>query len=48
MNADNPFKPDLWQSVDGFELTDLTYHRHVLDGEPQPTVRVAFNRPEVR
>ena len=48
MTADNPFKPDLWQSVDGFELTDLTYHRHVLDGEPQPTVRVAFNRPEVR
>ena len=48
MNADNPFKPDQWQPVDGFELTDITYHRHVVDGKPQPTVRVAFDRPEVR
>src|SRR6185295_9652152 len=29
-------------------LTDITYHRHVIDGKPQPTVRVAFDRPEVR
>ena len=28
----------------GFELTDITYHRHVRLG----IVRVAFNRPEVR
>lgn len=46
---DNPFDPALWQTVAGFEdLTDITYHRHVRDGIPQPTVRVAFNRPEVR
>ena len=38
----------MWQPVDGFELTDITYHRHVVDGAPQPTVRVAFDRPEVR
>jgi len=30
--------------VDGFDLTDLTYHRAVDQG----TVRVAFDRPEVR
>ena len=47
--SDNPFKPQLWQPVPGFaDLTDITYHRHVLDGVAQPTVRVAFNRPEVR
>ncbi len=47
--SDNPFKPHLWQPVPGFaDLTDITYHRHVLDGVAQPTVRVAFNRPEVR
>ncbi len=48
MNADNPFEPDSWRPVDGFDLTDITYHRHVVDGAPQPTVRVAFDRPEVR
>lgn len=48
MSADNPFNPDLWQPVDGFELTDITYHRHVVDGAQQPTVRIAFDRPEVR
>lgn len=43
--SDNPFDPDIWRPVDGFsELTDITYHRHVADD----TVRVAFNRPEVR
>ena len=46
--SDNPFDPSVWQPVDGFDLTDLTYHRHVVDGAPQPTVRVAFDRPEVR
>ncbi len=45
----SPFNPTLWRTVAGFEdLTDITYHRHVLDGVPQPTVRVAFDRPEVR
>jgi len=46
--SDNPFDPKIWQAVDGFELTDITYHRHVVDGVPQPTVRIAFDRPEVR
>ncbi len=45
MSSDNPFDPSLWRAVDGFaDLTDITYHRHVSDD----TVRVAFNRPEVR
>jgi naphthoate synthase len=43
-----PFEPSLWRAVDGFEFTDLTYHRHVNDGQDQPTVRIAFDRPEVR
>jgi len=44
-----PFDARLWRPVEGFtELTDITYHRHVLDGVDQGTVRVAFNRPEVR
>jgi len=38
------FDASQWQSVDGFELTDLTYHRHVDAG----IVRIAFDRPEVR
>lgn len=39
------FNPELWQPVPGFEdLTDITYHRHKTQG----TVRVAFDRPEVR
>ncbi len=43
--SDNPFDTAVWQLVDGFDdLTDITYHRHVADA----TVRVAFNRPEVR
>jgi naphthoate synthase len=42
------FDPRLWRDVPGFELTDITYHRHVLDGVDRPVVRVAFNRPEVR
>jgi naphthoate synthase len=45
MAGDNPFHPEAWEPVDALgELTDITYHRHVTDG----TVRVAFNRPEVR
>jgi naphthoate synthase len=38
------FQPELWESVDGFEFTDITYHRAV----GRRVVRVAFNRPEVR
>ena len=38
------FDPDAWRAVPGFDFTDITYHR-ALD---QGTVRIAFNRPEVR
>ena len=39
------FDPASWRAVPGFEdLTDLTYHRAVEHG----TVRIAFDRPEVR
>ena len=38
------FDPAAWRQVPGFEFDDITYHRSVEHG----TVRVAFNRPEVR
>jgi naphthoate synthase len=38
------FDPDAWHEVEGFELTDITYHRAPDLG----AVRVAFDRPEVR
>jgi naphthoate synthase len=38
------FDSERWNAVPGFELEDVTYHRAVDQG----TVRVAFNRPEVR
>ena len=38
------FDPARWLPVDGFDLVDVTYHRCVDQG----TVRIAFNRPEVR
>lgn len=47
------FDPRRWRVVEGFELTDLTYHRGVRrdpDGAVTdlPVVRIAFDRPEVR
>jgi naphthoate synthase len=49
------FDPQQWRLVSGFEdLQDMTYHRQVertADGgivRDLPTVRIAFNRPEVR
>jgi naphthoate synthase len=46
--ADHPvselFDPSAWRAVDGFEFTDITYHRAVDTG----AVRIAFDRPEVR
>jgi naphthoate synthase len=42
--AQNPFQPDLWNVVDGFAFTDITYHR----AKDAPVVRIAFDRPEVR
>ena len=38
------FDPTAWRVVPGFNFTDITYHRSVEHG----TVRVAFNRPEIR
>ncbi|MGH3172171.1 MAG: 1,4-dihydroxy-2-naphthoyl-CoA synthase [Trebonia sp.] len=38
------FDPARWREVEGFTFDDITYHRAVDSG----TVRVAFNRPEVR
>jgi naphthoate synthase len=38
------FDPQSWSPVAGFDFTDITYHRARASG----TVRVAFNRPEVR
>src|SRR5580765_5908697 len=38
------FDPSAWREVPGFDFDDITYHRSVEHG----TVRVAFNRPEVR
>ena len=40
----NPWRPELWTAVPGFEFTDITYHRAV----DVPAVRIAFDRPEVR
>ncbi len=38
------FDPDAWREVDGFDFTDITYHRAVDTG----AVRIAFDRPEIR
>ncbi|MBG0814548.1 1,4-dihydroxy-2-naphthoyl-CoA synthase [Planomonospora sp. ID82291] len=38
------FDPQAWREVEGFDFTDITYHRAVDQG----TVRIAFDRPEVR
>lgn len=38
------FDSQEWSEVPGFDFEDITYHRAKLHG----TVRVAFNRPEVR
>ncbi len=44
-HVSDTFDPDRWRAVDGFgDLTDITYHRAVDQG----TVRIAFDRPEVR
>jgi naphthoate synthase len=38
------FDPNSWRPVDGLEFHDITYHRSTAHG----TVRIAFDRPEVR
>ncbi len=40
----NPFKPELWDEVPGFDFTDITYHR----AREVAAVRIGFDRPEVR
>ncbi|MEX3564018.1 1,4-dihydroxy-2-naphthoyl-CoA synthase [Corynebacterium phoceense] len=48
-STDNPFKPELWTKVPGFEdLTDVTYHRLIGESRADGIVRIAFDRPEVR
>lgn len=42
--ASELFDSARWQEVPGFQLEDVTYHRAVDQG----TVRIAFDRPEVR
>jgi naphthoate synthase len=38
------FDDAVWRAVPGFDFDDITYHRSIEHG----TVRIAFNRPEVR
>jgi naphthoate synthase len=38
------FRPERWREIEDFKFKDITYHRAVDQG----TVRIAFNRPEVR
>jgi len=38
------FDASLWHEVEGFDFTDITYHR----ANEVPVVRIAFNRPEIR
>lgn len=48
------FDPWQWRTVEGFDFTDVTYHRRVRRDEAGtitadlPAVRIAFDRPEVR
>ncbi|GEL16375.1 1,4-dihydroxy-2-naphthoyl-CoA synthase [Pseudonocardia asaccharolytica] len=42
------FDPEAWKAVPGFEFTDITYHRAGAAGPAGGTVRIAFDRPEVR
>ena len=44
MSVSTIFDPTQWSEVQGFSFRDITYHRAKEHG----TVRVAFNRPEVR
>ncbi|MHA6801425.1 1,4-dihydroxy-2-naphthoyl-CoA synthase [Bounagaea algeriensis] len=47
-NVSELFDPDVWEPVAGFDFTDITYHRCTEDGPGRGTVRIAFDRPEVR
>ena len=47
-STSQPFDPTQWRSVEGFDFTDITYHRHVGESRADGIVRIAFDRPEVR
>ncbi|MCP1388069.1 1,4-dihydroxy-2-naphthoyl-CoA synthase [Corynebacterium sp. TA-R-1] len=47
-STEQPFDPSQWRAVEGFDFTDITYHRHVGTTRADGIVRIAFNRPEVR
>jgi naphthoate synthase len=51
-HVSDTFDPGAWREIGsdelGRELTDVTYHRCTLPGPVSGTVRVAFDRPEVR
>ena len=38
------FEAEHWETVDGLDFTDITYHR----GIEVPVARIAFDRPEIR
>ncbi|MGH3948863.1 MAG: 1,4-dihydroxy-2-naphthoyl-CoA synthase [Pseudonocardiaceae bacterium] len=42
------FDPSAWEEVEGFDFTDITYHRSVEIRSGKRVLRVAFHRPEVR
>jgi naphthoate synthase len=42
------FDPQSWDVVPDYDFTDITYHRCTLEGAAGATVRIAFDRPEVR
>jgi naphthoate synthase len=44
MSVSTIFNPAKWRAVDGHDFKDITFHRAIDQG----TVRIAFNRPEVR
>ncbi|MDO5034738.1 MAG: 1,4-dihydroxy-2-naphthoyl-CoA synthase [Actinomycetaceae bacterium] len=55
-NVSDTFDPSRWREVEGFELTDVTYHRGISRGEEDgapagedlPVVRIAIDRPHLR
>lgn len=42
------FESTLWSPVPGFEFSDITYHRCTATDRRGGTVRIAFDRPQVR
>ncbi|AWB83320.1 1,4-dihydroxy-2-naphthoyl-CoA synthase [Corynebacterium liangguodongii] len=47
-STEQPFDPSQWDVVEGFDFTDITYHRHNGGGRENGIARIAFDRPEVR